>query len=182
MFTMGVGVFVCFQIVAQNLVLACGRRWQPPGWLRFLGVTVIVATLFGMLQFAVDSKGFYGWVLPVTVWLLGWYCTWWFVLRAGWARVPASLISSGLHIAVLMGALDFVGSAGLWTWLVPVRVFEGWSLMYLPGAVAAHHCVPRPPTEVSRPKRIIALLAPAIAGLILLFLFDVFSRLVLSPL
>ena len=52
-----------------------------------------------------------------------------------------------------------------WLWIIPVGFFGGWSLIFLPGAIAAHEFPPRLNRFGFWARRIVAWVAPAVVAL-----------------
>lgn len=148
-----------------------------------LGLSVARATARG--QMALLISALISWLPLLVLWFVGWYGTWWVVLRTGWVNVPSSLIAAGLHCSVTLpfallmeflggGSWAFVVPMGLlfdlhttglnFIWMIPVGFFVGWSLMFLPGTIAAFEFVPAAEGKSIAAKRVIAWIAPGIVA------------------
>jgi hypothetical protein len=57
-----------------------------------------------------------------------------------------------------------------WFWMAPLQFFTGWSLMFLPGAVASHELTPQE-GRGALSKQLIVWGGPPIVGLVALFLY-----------
>ncbi len=81
-----------------------------------------------------------------------------------------ALIAAGFQ-HILMKWVIFVHFSPLgWFWMAPLQFFTGWSLMFLPGAVASHELRPQE-ERVALIKQLIVWAGPPMVGLVALFLF-----------
>lgn len=166
---------VGLQIAAQASLVGWVTRWRAPGWVKFSGAAGVATGLLLLFHAGVALTGDGGSsILPFRsrlaalfqgTSLLAWYTVWWGSLRLGWVDASTAITAAGVHGVALGAFWGWPPEPGLeWLWAAPLRFFVGWSLMFLPGAIAAHEG--RFPLYADRlgGRRAVACVVPAVAA------------------
>lgn len=170
-------------VLAQGPLLGWGRRWNFPGRLKFYASGAFPTGVFVIFQIAVAAAAGRSspplarkaWRLSQGPGLLAWYALWWGALQKGRVDAATSLTPAGVHGMIIGAAWGWPPIAGPeWLWAAPLRVFAGWCLMFLPGALAAHERAPMLRTEGLWIRRAATCVTPAIAALIPAFFLALF--------
>ena len=182
---------LAIQLLSQNRIVGLVSRWRTPNWLHFLAVATFVTGIGVVLLFGISAvpsswSEVASWDFPKlsTVWdvlleevfpvlglfLAPWYAAWCIVVRLGWLRLPGSLIAAGIQLAVTPWLITFHRVPWEWVCLTPFQFFTGWSLLFLPGAVASCNAAV-PQGRVSFLKRLFSWCAPALASVVTYFAF-----------
>ena len=180
---MSVGLFVVLQILGQGRTVGWLNCWSTPAWIKLFSAAAASTTVFlalnctaivlGPLLMGNPAKDFVfsGW-LPIwllfeAVSLVSWYGPWWLVLRMGWVDAATSLVPAGAHGVGLYVAFLLRSAWGL---DIPIMFFAGWSLMFLPGAVAARECTPGTRKVGPAAIRRVVWIVPAVTAFMALWL------------